>query len=91
LADLEAVLDAGRLPIVAVDSDELPAWEESDPNDGTSADDGASHALIVTGIDESTDTVTLNDSGLSAGGQGETLSVSQFEDAWQDSHYQMLV
>ena len=84
------VLDSGRLAIVSVDSDELPAWGRTDPLDGTSYDDGASHAVVVTGVDTGTGTVYLNDSGLSEGGREERLTVAEFTDAWADSNYQVI-
>lgn len=90
VSELETVLDSGRLAIVSVDSDELPAWGRTDPLDGTSYDDGASHAVVVTGVDTGTGTVYLNDSGLSEGGREERLTVAEFTDAWADSNYQVI-
>jgi hypothetical protein len=89
LSELETVLDSGRLAIVSVDSDELPAWGETDSLDGTSYDSGANHAVVVTGVDTGTGTVYLNDSGL-PGGREERLTVTEFTDAWADGNYQMI-
>ena len=90
LPALEQVLDRGRLPVVMVDDDELPAWHRSDPYDGTSRDSGANHAVVVTGVDTVHNLVYLNDSALQFAGREETLTVAQFLNAWDDDSYPML-
>ena len=86
LSALERVLDRGRLPVVMVDADELPAWHRSDPYDGTPRDSGANHAVVVTGVDAVHNLVYLNDSALQSG-RAETLTVAQFLNAWDDALY----
>jgi hypothetical protein len=87
---VEQALDGHQGVVVSVDADELPLWGETDPNDGTALDDGANHALVVIGVDEGAGLVYLNDSGHPSG-SGETLTIAQFEDAWADSQYEMIV
>jgi hypothetical protein len=90
IGTLEQMLDQNRSIIVSVDADELPLWGETDPGDGTGADQGADHALVVTGIDEEKGLVYLNDPGHPEGRE-ETLTIDQFKDAWADGDNTMVV
>ena len=83
--DLAARLDAGCGVIAAVDSGEL--WGDS--ADAAGEDNMPDHALVVTEIDTNTGMVTLEDPG-NPDGNGTQVPISQFEDAWADSGFQMV-
>ena len=85
VALVEQALSQHEGVIAIVDANELPAWGEQD----TLTPD-PNHAVVVTGIDASTDTVYLNDSALT-NGAGETLTIAQFLAAWNDGSYDMVV
>jgi hypothetical protein len=51
----------------------------------------ADHAVEVTGIDPVKGIVYLNDSGVPAGGAGEEVPISVFEQAWATSHHAMVI
>ena len=51
--------------------------------------DRSDHALVVTQVDFNAGTVTLADPG-SPDGNGLTVSIEQFEDAWADSNFEMV-
>ena len=83
--DLAARLDSGCGVIAAVDSGEL--WGDS--VDAAGEDNMPDHALVVTEIDTNTGMVTLEDPGI-PDGNGVQVPISQFEDAWADSGFQMV-
>jgi len=83
--DLAARLDAGCGVIAAVDSGEL--WGDS--ADAAGEDNMPDHALVVSEIDTNTGMVTLEDPG-NPDGNGTQVPISQFEDAWADSGFQMV-
>ena len=83
--DLAARLDSGCGVIAAVDSGEL--WGDS--ADAAGEDNMPDHALVVTEIDTNTGMVTLEDPG-NPDGNGTQVPISQFEDAWADSGFQMV-
>ena len=83
--DLAARLDSGCGVIAAVDSGEL--WGDS--ADAAGEDNMPDHALVVAEIDTNTGMVTLEDPG-NPDGNGTQVPISQFEDAWADSGFQMV-
>jgi hypothetical protein len=85
VALVEQALSQHEGVIAIVDANELPAWGQQD----TLVPD-PNHAVVVTGIDASTNTVYLNDSALT-NGAGETLTIDQFLAAWNDGSYDMVV
>ncbi|MEV0946879.1 C39 family peptidase [Rhodococcus sp. NPDC049939] len=85
LDDLKSKLEDGYGVIAMVDSGEI--WT---PTGETVEDDLPDHFLVVAGIDEARGVVILSDPGSPNGNQLE-VPIAQFEGAWQDSGYQMLV
>jgi hypothetical protein len=85
---LRQLLNSGAQAIVAVDSDEV--WYAGS-DDADPADRGSDHALVVAGIDEARGTIVLADPGNPDGGKGYEMSIADFENAWADSHYEMVV
>lgn len=72
LPTLGAYLEAGIPSIVAVDTRELPYWEET-----------ADHAVVVVGLDE--ETVYLNDPDTSKSPQA--VSIAEFQLAWLEKDF----
>jgi Peptidase_C39 like family len=85
--ELRHLLGSGSQAIVAVDSDEI--WYG--PDDGDPNDRFADHALVVAGIDEARGTVILADPGDPVGGRGHEMTIAEFQNAWADSGYEMVV
>jgi hypothetical protein len=85
MVPVENALDRGQGVVASVDADELPLWEQTDQ-----PGDNPNHALVVTGVDTGAGLVYLNDSGHPQG-QEEILTIAQFEEAWNDSNYEMIV
>lgn len=83
--DLARRLESGYGVIAVVDSGEI--WGEAE--DIQREDWVSDHALVVTEINTSEQTVTLADPGT-PDGNGLVVSVAQFEDAWADSNYEMV-
>ena len=84
--DLRAMLDAGRPVIIGLDADDLYGT-----GDSPFADDLASgHAVVITGIDDETGLVYINDPGL-PDGAGVAIPLDEFEDAWADADHTMIV
>lgn len=83
--DLRARLDAGYGVIAMVDSGEI--WH---PDAEAGEDDAADHVLVVAGVDDARGVVILSDPGVPYGNQLE-IPIEQFEDAWADSGFDMLV
>mgnify|MGYP002714263337 CR=1 FL=1 len=84
--DLAAKLEMGYGVIACVDGGEV--WLDND-TDIYSEDNLSDHALVVTQVDFNAGTVTLADPG-SPDGNGLTVSIEQFEDAWADSNFEMV-
>lgn len=85
LDDLRARLDAGYGVIATVDSGEI--WI---PENESTEDDTADHVLVVAGVDDARGVVILSDPGVPYGNQLE-VPIEQFEDAWADSGFEILV
>ncbi|MFC9790205.1 C39 family peptidase [Rhodococcus sp. NPDC127528] len=85
LDDLRGRLDAGYGVIAMVDSGEI--WT---PEDEADEDDSPDHVLVVAGIDDARGVVILSDPGVPYGNQLE-VPIEQFEAAWADSGFQMVV
>lgn len=84
--DLRTALEDGRQVIIALDSDDLYG-----AGDAPFADDMVSgHAVVITGIDDETGMVYINDPGF-PDGAGVAIPIEQFEDAWGDFDNQMIV
>lgn len=82
ILDLTRALAQGHKVIIGVDSGEL--WEGGIPEMFEDLLGGhADHALIVAGIDVSTNEVILTDPG--SGAEGSRYPMDKFLDAWQDS------
>ena len=86
IEDLAAKLELGYGVIACVDGGEV--WLDND-TDIYSEDNLPDHALVVTQVDFNTGTVTLADPGT-PDGNGLTVSIAQFEDAWADSGFEMV-
>ena len=86
--DLAARLEAGYGVIAFVDSGEVWGTEDSDGAAGPE-DDASDHFLVVTEIDMTTGMVTVEDPG-NLEGSGTHIPISQFEDAWADSNFEMV-
>ena len=84
--DLATKLEMGYGVIACVDGGEV--WLDND-TDIYSEDNLSDHALVVTQVDFNAGTVTLADPG-SPDGNGLTVSIEQFEDAWADSNFEMV-
>lgn len=84
MADLAERLDSGHGVIAMVDSGEI--WG----TDVGPEDNKADHVLVVAGIDHDRGVVILSDPGVSTG-NGLEVPIAQFEDAWEDSGFTMLV
>lgn len=84
--DLDALstfLAEGRGIVLFIDSGEV--WH------GEATEDNApDHAVVITGIDESTGMVYLSDPGSPTGNM-EAVPIETLIDAWQDSEFQMIV
>ncbi|SDE22847.1 C39 family peptidase [Rhodococcus tukisamuensis] len=85
LDDLRDRLDAGYGVIAMVDSGEI--WT---PGEEADEDDAPDHVLVVAGVDDARGVVILSDPGVPYGNQLE-IPIKQFEDAWADSGFEMLV
>lgn len=83
--DLAAKLEMGYGVIACVDSGEL--WGEE--SDSLYEDNTPDHFLVVSEIDFNLQTVTLTDPGAPFG-NGLEVSLAQFEDAWEDSNFEMI-
>jgi hypothetical protein len=83
---LRQYLDQGRSIVLAVDGNDI--WGQPE-HEGASSDT-ANHAVVITGIDDSTGMVTLDDPGLPTGA-GEQVPLATLEEAWRDGGNQMLV
>ncbi|MDO4685055.1 MAG: C39 family peptidase [Corynebacterium sp.] len=83
--DLANRLEQGYGVIAFVDSGEL--W--GDQGDAVSEDNMPDHFLVVTEINTNTGMVTLADPG-NPNGNGMQIPISEFEDAWADSNYEMV-
>ncbi len=83
--DLATRLEDGYGIIAFVDSGEL--WD--DAGDAVSEDSRPDHFLVVTEVDTNTGTVTLEDPG-DPNGNSREVPISEFEDAWADSNYEMI-
>ncbi|MEL4317942.1 hypothetical protein WJX64_02905 [Leifsonia sp. YIM 134122] len=84
-ANLDAEIESGTGVMVMVDSRESVG--QNPDGDTASATD---HAVLVTDIDEDRGIVTLNDPGRAEGSQME-ISIADFQGAWEDSGYAMLM
>lgn len=91
LDDLQQALVNGEGVMVGVDSDEIwmPGFDPGEPLDAYLGipGQGADHAVQVIGLDytdSANPVVVLNDPGTPAG-QGETVPLETFLDAWEDS------
>jgi uncharacterized protein YvpB len=84
IEDLTNKLSENQKIIVAVDSNEIwyPSGEEQLKDLLFMPE--ANHAVMVTGYDDSTQTVILNDPGHPSGA-GMKVNVEDFENAWNDS------
>ncbi|WJZ01435.1 C39 family peptidase [Corynebacterium freiburgense] len=85
MEDLSNRLEQGYGIIAFVDSGEL--W--GDQGDMVTEDDLPDHFLVVTEINMNTGMVTLADPGH-PNGNGMQVPISEFEDAWADSNYEMV-
>lgn len=85
MSDLAQRLEDGYGVIAFVDAGEV--WGL--PEDATTEDDRSDHFLVVTEINTNTGMVTLADPG-SPDGNGMQIPISEFEDAWADSNYEMI-
>lgn len=83
--DLRAALDAGRNVIVGLDATDLYAGGGGFTDPGMQT----GHAVVITGIDDNTGTVYINDPGF-PDGAGVQISLAAFEDAWADSDHAMI-
>lgn len=82
---LMSELVQGRAVIVAVDADDM--WNPGSLSPDVLGQDGADHAVVVTGLDLSDPEcprVYINDPG-DPDGAGKAYSLEQFLDAWADS------
>jgi hypothetical protein len=92
LQSLESALSNGGKPLVSVDApmiwDSLGIAHQLDPGQ-------PDHAVVVTGIDTSTNTVYLNDSGVGdtdgQHGAGEAVPLDVFMQSWATSGHEMVV
>ncbi len=82
---LRAELDSGTDVIIGLDSADLYA------DGGGPFDPGmqAGHAVVITGIDDDAGLVYINDPGF-PDGAGVAITISDFEDAWEDSDNTMI-
>ena len=82
---LRAELDSGTDVIIGLDSADLYA------DGGGPFDPGmqAGHAVVITGIDDEAGLVYINDPGF-PDGAGVAITISDFEDAWEDSDNTMI-
>lgn len=87
IEDLAVKLEMGYGVIACVDSGEI--WHD-DPADDQFEDNTSDHALVVSEIDFNNGIVTLADPG-EPDGSIETVSIAEFEDAWADSGFEMVV
>ncbi len=85
LDDLREMLDADRPVIIGLDADDLYGM-----GDAPFADDMVSgHAVVITGIDDETGMVYINDPGF-PDGAGVAIPIDEFADAWADSDNSMI-
>lgn len=85
LDDLRELLDADRPVIIGLDADDLYGL-----GDAPFADDMVSgHAVVITGIDDETGMVYINDPGF-PDGAGVAIPIDEFADAWADSNNSMI-
>ncbi|MGW3481589.1 C39 family peptidase [Rhodococcus indonesiensis] len=85
MQSLAETIDDGRGVMVFVDSGEY--WS---PTSEQGEDNAADHAVVVTAIDLERGVVFLSDPGHPDGEQMQ-VPLDQFEDAWADSDFQMVV
>ena len=86
MTELAQCLSGGHGVIAMVDGGEIWGEDVEEYFEDWTSD----HALVVTEIDTSKGTVTLADPGH-PNGNGLQVSIEQFEDAWADSDYEMVV
>jgi hypothetical protein len=86
VSQLAHYLEQGKNVILSVDASTI--WYHSPTTDNPTG--GPNHALVVTAINAQTGTVTLSDPGNPHGNE-EQVPLNTFLEAWQASHYQMLV
>ncbi|MDZ4826378.1 MAG: C39 family peptidase [Actinomycetota bacterium] len=83
--DLRAALDAGHNVIVGLDATDLYAGGGGFTDPGMQT----GHAVVITGIDDNTGAVYINDPGF-PDGAGVQIALAAFEDAWADSDHAMI-
>jgi hypothetical protein len=87
LDTLRQYLDEGRAIVLGVNSNDIWNPDSAAAHGPNGAID---HAVVITGIDDTTGTVTLDDPGT-PNGAGEHVSISDLENAWDDGNNEMIV
>lgn len=84
LEDLRLMLDQGHGIVLAIDAHDVWHDQPDDPRGG------ANHAVMLTGIDDRTGVVYLDDPGT-PGGREEAVPLADLERAWSDGGHRMVV
>jgi hypothetical protein len=84
---LRQYLDEGKAVVLGINSNDI--WNPNSPEaqSGTGTID---HAVVITGIDDTTGMVTLNDPST-PDGAGEQVTIADLENAWDDGNNEMIV
>jgi hypothetical protein len=88
MAALKHYLAGGRKVIVEVNAELI--WGQPVETKDRNGEPASDHAVVATGVDATTGTVHLNDSGVSDGAD-KTVSIDVFTKAWASSDDEMVV